>query len=219
MSYPEQPGNWSDPTWANPTPADPASAPPGVNPASGPPPAYPGSGAGAAPGSPAYPASGGYPGGPQTPVPGTGYSGYPAAGYPAEAYQAYPAYPSYPDNAGAYPGGQPGYPGYPYGPPSAGPNTNGMSIASLVVSLAGAVTMLCYGIGGVMGLVGAILGHVARRQIRQRGEAGEGMALAGVIIGWIVTGLSLVIVALLVWFVIWAAHNSDNPGGSSGFPD
>jgi hypothetical protein len=67
-----------------------------------------------------------------------------------------------------------------------------MAIASLVVSLA----ML----GSCMPLsvIGAIFGHVARRQIRERGEEGAGMALAGIIVGWIGFALPLLFVALMI---------------------
>jgi hypothetical protein len=87
-----------------------------------------------------------------------------------------------------------GHPGAGYGPGAAPPGygypvyaypvapTNGLAIASLVCSLAGLAVFL-------PAPVGAILGHVARRQIRERGEQGDGMALAGIIIGWILTGL------------------------------
>jgi hypothetical protein len=71
-----------------------------------------------------------------------------------------------------------------HGPPVyPNPNsTNGMAIAALVCSLAGLLTF-------ISAPVGAVLGHVARKQIRAKGEQGEGMALAGIIIGWAVTGL------------------------------
>ena len=81
------------------------------------------------------------------------------------------------------PGYQPPGQGYPP-PPSAGGATNTMAIISLVLSLAGLVTW-------ITAPVGAILGHVARRQIRERGEQGEGLALAGIIVGWAITGLGL----------------------------
>ena len=77
-----------------------------------------------------------------------------------------------------------GYTAYPY--PYAGPaRTNGLAIASLVCSLAGLAV-------GLSAPVGAILGHIARKQIRERGEDGDGMALAGIIIGWVLTGLMTV---------------------------
>jgi curved DNA-binding protein CbpA len=60
------------------------------------------------------------------------------------------------------------------------PRTNGLAIASFVVSLCG--LLFC-----VAGPVGAIMGHVARGQIRDKDELGGGMASAGIVIGWLVT--------------------------------
>jgi curved DNA-binding protein CbpA len=62
-------------------------------------------------------------------------------------------------------------------PPS---STNPLSIASFVVSLAG--LLFC-----IAAPVGAIMGHAARGQIRDRGEQGDGLAMAGIIIGWLIT--------------------------------
>jgi Domain of unknown function (DUF4190) len=119
--------------------------------------------------------------------------------------------PQYPDptsgapNYGGYgtpTSGAPGYgapasPAYGYGAPMVpvAPKTNGMAIAALVCALAGLVTC-------VSAPVGAILGHVARRQIRERGEGGDGMALTGIIVGWILTGLGLAYLIFVVVFVI-----------------
>jgi curved DNA-binding protein CbpA len=58
--------------------------------------------------------------------------------------------------------------------------TNGLAIVSFVVALAGLV--FC-----VAAPVGAIVGHVARGQIRDRGELGGGLATAGIVVGWLVT--------------------------------
>jgi hypothetical protein len=74
------------------------------------------------------------------------------------------------------------YPPAPYPPYRPSRPTNGLAIASLVCSIAGFATC-------VSAPVGAVLGHVARRQIRERGEEGDGLALAGIIVGWILTGL------------------------------
>ena len=65
--------------------------------------------------------------------------------------------------------------------------TNGLAIGALVTGIAALPLSFCYGVGGILaGLVGAILGHVARRQIRERGEDGGGMALAGIIVAtWV----------------------------------
>jgi Domain of unknown function (DUF4190) len=94
-------------------------------------------------------------------------------------------------------------PAYPYAPyPSpygygAPRTTNSLAVASMVTSIVGAATLFCWGLGGIVGLVGAILGHVARRKIRNSGEAGDGMALAGIIVGWIVLGLGIAGAVLL----------------------
>jgi hypothetical protein len=75
-----------------------------------------------------------------------------------------------------------GYGGQPY--PVQARKTNGLAVASLVCSLAGFLI-------GISAPVGAILGHMALRQIRQTGEDGAGLAKAGIIVGWIITGLIL----------------------------
>jgi len=92
--------------------------------------------------------------------------------------------------APAYPGG--GYAGYGQPMPLSRP-TNGLAIAALVCSLAGLATC-------ISAPVGAILGHVARKQIRERGEEGDGMALAGIIVGWILTGIGVVGCGLYIAF-------------------
>jgi hypothetical protein len=50
--------------------------------------------------------------------------------------------------------------------------------------------------------VAIILGHMARRDIRQTGEDGDGMAKAGLILGYV--GVALVVVFLLMVLVAWA---------------
>ncbi len=95
---------------------------------------------------------------------------------------------------------------YGYGGPQTKP-TNGMAIGAMVTSIVAMVSLCFYGVGGVViGPVGAILGHVARRQIRERAQEGDAMALAGIIIGWIAAALGLLAVAAIVIFFIWAAN-------------
>jgi hypothetical protein len=121
--------------------------------------------------------------------------------------------PSQPYPQTAY--GAPYAAGYGYGYPAvAAPPTNGMAIGSMVVSIVSIVGLCAYGFGGLLGILGAILGHVARRQIKERGEGGDGMALAGIIMGWIATGIGLLIVAFVV-FIIWLAVTSE-PSSTQG---
>jgi hypothetical protein len=123
---------------------------------------------------------------------------------------AYEPAPQWAANDGTYPGyAVPGY-GAPYGygqPMVVSKPTNGMAVAAMVVSIVGAAGLCAYGVGGLIGIVGAILGHVARRQIRERDEQGDGMALAGIIVGWIVAGLGIIGIAVIA-FVIIAAVNT-----------
>ena len=94
-------------------------------------------------------------------------------------------------------------PVYPYGYlPQPQPPTDGLAIASLVVSCAAVLGLCAYGIGGVLGIVGAILGHVARRRIAINGSGGAGLALAGIIVGWIMAGIAAIAVTLIVILLV-----------------
>jgi hypothetical protein len=87
------------------------------------------------------------------------------------------------------------------------PTTNGLSVAALVLSITGTVLLCVTWVGGVVGIPGAVLGHKARRQIRASGQAGDRMATAGIIIGWISGALGalagLLLAAYLVWEITW----------------
>jgi hypothetical protein len=68
-----------------------------------------------------------------------------------------------------------------------------LAIVSLVASIAGIV------LWGVGSLVGVICGHISLSQIKKTGEQGRGMALAGVIVGYI--GLALAILGFIIFFI------------------
>jgi hypothetical protein len=118
--------------------------------------------------------------------------------YPPDAGLPPPVYPPpYPGPAG-YPGypGAPGYYAGAYDPyrPSKPLGTNGMAIASLVISLCSLI--LCC---GATGFIGVILGIVGMRESKRTGQDGYGIALTGVIIGGICTAfwaLMLVLYAI-----------------------
>ncbi len=122
----------------------------------------------------------------------------PHGGVPISPSYGAPTSPSY----AVPPGGYAAYPAYGYGPAMpAPPKTNTLALTSMILSLCG---LAC----GLTAPVGAIMGHVARRQIRERGEGGDGMALAGIIVGWILTGLILAYIAFIVIMIIYAANHS-----------
>jgi hypothetical protein len=85
--------------------------------------------------------------------------------------------------------------------------TNRLARASLICAVLGLLTC------GAGSLVGAVLGHLARHQIRTRGGTGDQAARAGVIIGWAGTGLYLSVTVLVVLFAVWAAGHNSLDGG------
>jgi Domain of unknown function (DUF4190) len=87
-----------------------------------------------------------------------------------------------------YPPYQGPYPAY---PPVA--STNGLAIASLVCGVGTFVIGLSF-------IPAIICGHIARRQIRRTGEQGGGLALAGLILGYV--GGALFIVLILVFVAV-----------------
>ncbi len=91
------------------------------------------------------------------------------------------------------------------------PRTNGLAVAALVCGLAQFFFWTFASIPAV------ILGHMARRRIRQTGEQGDGMALAGLILGWIGIGITVIVAAFVVAVVATAIHAGTTvtpaPGG------
>ena len=69
------------------------------------------------------------------------------------------------------------------------PQTSGMAIASLVMGIAGWTLFPL--VGSILAIV---FGYAARRDIRSRPDelTGEGMAIAGLVLGWIMVGLSVI---------------------------
>jgi len=112
----------------------------------------------------------------ETPTPNQSSSPWP----PAAAAQSSAGYPTPPYQPPPY---QPPYPGQPM-PPAA--RTNPLAVVALVCSLVGLAT-------GIAAPVGAVLGHVALRQIRQTGEEGSSLAKAAIWVGWIITGLIVLV--------------------------
>jgi Domain of unknown function (DUF4190)/DUF1707 SHOCT-like domain len=95
-----------------------------------------------------------------------------------------------------YPGPPQAYPG-----PVAYRRTNGMAVAAMVCGIA-----QFFGFWLLGTIPAVVLGHLARRRIRQTGEQGDGMALAGLILGYVGLGLSVIAVTLLVVLVVAAGH-------------
>lgn len=109
----------------------------------------------------------------------------PAYGQPAAAYGTPPAYgqaPGYADPYGSY----------------APVKTNTLAVISMVASIVGFVWILPF----IGSLAGVIMGHISLRQIAATGEKGRGMALAGLIVGYV--GLVLFVIGIFAIFAFFA---------------
>lgn len=107
--------------------------------------------------------------------------------------------------------GQPPYvqPQAPYGQPPYPPlnvsggkgGTNTLAIVSLVSSF-------------FVGLAGIITGHMALSQIKRTGEDGKGLAIAGLVIGYVMTLVAVVWAIALVASLVVLGVAADNAAGS-----
>jgi hypothetical protein len=151
-------------------------------------------------GQPGYPPAG-QPGHPQ------GQPGYPPAGQPGHP-QGQPGYP--PAGQPGYSQGQPGYPGVeggaqsppPYYP--AAPVSAGLAFPGAVRPQSGsAVTSLVLGILGLLGsffsaLLAIVFGIVALARIRRTGLRGRALAMTGIVLGIMWTGLTVGFILLVI---------------------
>jgi hypothetical protein len=149
-----------------------------------------------------------------------GATGQPSGQQPQPTQQQ-PTQPAYPIQAPGYGGGTavpPGPPAYgaapyanagygqyaPQGQAAYGQpvkrKTNGLAIASLICSCAGVFVL------GIPAILGIIFGFVARGQIRRSNgaQSGEGLALAGIIVGFVVAAIVIVV------FVVSATNGNQS---------
>ena len=128
---------------------------------------------------------------PPPPAPPQGPPPYGTAasyGYPQAPYGGQPPYGANPYQQPVNPYGGPGapygYPAQPQGWYAVDRTTNGLAIASLVLSFT------------CVPLVGLVLGIGGLRQIRRRGQRGRGLAVAGVTLNGLETLLAVLLVTL-----------------------
>ena len=102
-------------------------------------------------------------------------------------------------------------------PPVAPPPINAMAVASLVCGIGEFFTL------GLTAIPAIVLGHTARRQIRQTRERGDGMAVAGLVFGWAAVGLIALVLLGLFLVVSVSTHGQSVvvkpfPGGGGPGP-
>ncbi len=112
-----------------------------------------------------------------------------------------PPPPPYP--YGAYPGSYPPPPPQPYSgygqppPPPPAPK-NGLGVAALVLAILALMSVWSVAGGIVLGLVAVILGFVARGRVKRREATNGGVAIAGIVLGFLAIAVSLVFIAIWV---------------------
>jgi hypothetical protein len=83
---------------------------------------------------------------------------------------------------------------------------SGLAIASFVTSLA-----LIFLSAGFLSFIGAILGHVSLSKLKKAGSTeNRGLAVAGVIIGWVSTALAWIFLIGFISLVVGAASTLDS---------
>lgn len=94
----------------------------------------------------------------------------------------------------------------PPGPPLPA-RTNTLAIIALVTGIA-----QFFGFWLLGTIPAVVCGYIARRQIRETGEQGDGMALAGLVLGWIGIALTVIVVVFaIIAFAVVASSAPSSP--------
>ena len=104
-----------------------------------------------------------------------------------------PPGPQWPGNQYPWPG-QPPYPQRQ--PPLPARPTNGLAVASIICAV-------------LFAPLGVIFGHISLSQIKRSGEDGRGLAVAGLIVGYSLTLITVVSVAAAAMFFSWVGNEID----------
>ena len=70
------------------------------------------------------------------------------------------------------------------------PPANGFAVASLVLGI-----LWLWGVGAILAL---IFGYISLEQVRERGEGGRGIAIAGIVLGWVGLAVGVILILVLV---------------------
>lgn len=86
--------------------------------------------------------------------------------------------------------------------------TNGAAVGSLICGILEFFTL------GVSAIPAVILGHMARGQIRRTGQRGDGLAVAGLVLGWLGIGFALMV---MIGLAAVAFRHGSAVYGQAGF--
>ena len=111
---------------------------------------------------------------------------------PTNPYQTPP-----PDQSNPYAQPLPPQPYGDYATPPAPTGNNGLSLASMITGIVSVVlACCCWFLGLPAGIAAIVLGFIGLKQTRERGQAGRGMAIAGIATG--AAGVLLAIIVLIL---------------------
>jgi hypothetical protein len=83
---------------------------------------------------------------------------------------------------------------------------SGLAIASFVTSIA-----TLFLTAGFLSFIGSILGHVSLSKLKKAGSSqNRGLAVAGIIIGWVSTAIAWIILIGFIILVVGLATNADS---------
>ncbi|MEY4322814.1 MAG: hypothetical protein RL410_595 [Actinomycetota bacterium] len=94
-----------------------------------------------------------------------------------------------------------------FGSPQRPGKNNTLAVTSFVLGIAGVV--VSWFLIGIPSTLAIICGHISLRQMRTSGEAGRGMALTGLILGY--TILAMYIVISVFFLVVFSAVDATKP--------
>jgi hypothetical protein len=94
-----------------------------------------------------------------------------------------------------------------YVAPVAAP-TNTLAVVSMIFGIAGWVVLPVIG-----ALVAVITGHISLGQLKRGSEGGKGMAVTGVVLGWVQLGLTVLFVGFWVLLGLTVLGTAAGSGG------
>ena len=100
-----------------------------------------------------------------------------------------------------------------YLPMGGSPASNSMALTSMILGILGIFVAFIF-----TAVPAIICGHIARKQIRESGgaQSGDGMALTGLITGYLVTLLTLLFIVGVIIFFFYVSNETSSSGGPGG---
>jgi uncharacterized protein DUF4190 len=95
---------------------------------------------------------------------------------------------------------------------------NGLGIAALIVAIVGLLLCLSVVGGVIFGIAAVVMGFIARGRVK-RGEADNGgVALAGIVLGFlsILAGLACIAIWILIWWDVFSGSDYFNCMNKAG---